>query len=391
VRDVAIVGGGPAALALAAACAQRSLRTAVIAPRDSDRWTATYGTWIDDLDERHDAVALRSCFATVWPVVRLVGTREHRLRRPYARFDNSALAAHLSTATFERVEALVVGVRREGDRRVIELAGGDDLVASLVVDATGVSSRLVGSRRAAGVQTALGAFTARDGTVEPGEFTLMDWSDRGWSDPPTFLYSMDLGGGKCLVEETSLVGPRVDDDLLRARLCARHGWSTFPDAEVERVSIEMGAALPRRTPLVAAFGASAGFVHPVTGYSVSASLRAAPRVAEAIARGALSGLVGDALCMATWRAVWPSPLVATRVLHDYGLAALLRLNLGDIQRFFDAFVSLPTTSWATYLRIDTPPLVVAATMTRLFAGLPIGVKVRIASTPPWGAVPIRRR
>ncbi len=363
----------------------------VVAPPGSDRWAATFGTWVDDLDSRSDAAALRTCLATVWPVVRLVGTREHRLRRPYARFDNAALAAYLWPQGSARVEGSVTGVRRDGDLRVIESADGGEVVASLVVDATGTSSVLAGARRAVGEQVALGAFVPSAGTVEDGSFTLMDWSDRGWDAPPTFLYSMDLGDGRCLVEETSLVGPPVDERVLFGRLCARHGWASLPDCEVERVSIEMGGALPVRSGLVAAFGAAAGYVHPVTGYSVAASLRAAPRVASAIADALASGRSGDDLCAATWRAVWPRPLLVTRALHDYGLAALLRLDLHGIQRFFDAFVSLPTDSWARYLRIDAPPAQVAATMTRFFAALPSSAKLRIASTPPWAAVRMRRR
>ena len=390
-HDVAVVGGGPAALALAAACAARSLRTVVVAPPGSDRWTATYGTWVDDLDGRPDAAVLRSCLATVWPVVRLVGAREHRLHRPYARFDNAALAAHLWPDGSARVEGAASGVRRDGALRVVDVAGGGEVAARVVVDATGSSSALVGARRAAGVQVALGAFVAARGTVEDGSFTLMDWSDRGWGAPPTFLYSMDLGGGRCLVEETSLVGPPVAESVLAGRLCARHGWTSLPHGEVERVSIEMGGALPVRRGLVAAFGAAAGYVHPVTGYSVAASLRAAPRVASGIVAALGAGRSGDDLCAATWRAVWPRPLLATRALHDYGLAALLRLDLRGIQRFFDAFVSLPTESWARYLRIDTPPGQIAATMTRFFAALPASTKVRIASTPPWAAARMRRR
>jgi len=390
-HDVAIVGGGPAALALASACAARALGAVVVAPPGSDRWGATYGTWVDDLDVRPDAAALRSCLGTVWPVVRLVGTREHRLRRPYARFDNAALAAHLWPHGSARVEGTVTVVRRAGDRRIVELADGREVAARLVVDATGTSSVLAGARRAPGVQVALGAFVPSTGTVEDGSFTLMDWSDRGWDAPPTFLYSMDLGGGRCLVEETSLVGPSVDERVLRDRLCARHGWASLPDGEVERVSIEMGGALPARGGLAAAFGAAAGYVHPVTGYSVAASLRAAPRVASAIATAIASGRSGDDLVAATWRAVWPGPLLVTRALHDYGLAALLRLDLRGIQRFFDAFVSLPTESWARYLRIDAPPARIAATMTRFFAALPASTKVRIASTPPWAAARMRRR
>jgi lycopene beta-cyclase len=120
----------------------------------------------------------------------------------------------------------------------------------------------------------------------------------------------------------------------------------------------------------------------VTGYSVAASLRAAPRVADAVARAIGEDVRGPALVEETWRAVWPEDLLRTRALHDYGLAALRRLESRRIGEFFDAFFALPETDWADYLRIDTPARRVAAIMTRFFLDMPRGVRLRVMGTSP---------
>jgi len=231
------------------------------------------------------------------------------------------------------------------------------------------------------VQSAYGVFTSGAGVVPAESFTLMDWS-LGFEGHPTFLYAMDLGDGRALVEETSLVG---NEDLpaneLRRRLFERLGVAEL-SGEVEVVSIPMGGRLPGRSTTVVGFGAAAGFIHPVTGYSVAASLRAAPRVADAIARATGDGLSGAALVNDTWRAVWPADLVRTRALHDYGLAALQRLDTKRIATFFDAFFELPEADWSDYLRIDTPSKRIAGVMARFFASMPAGVRLTVMGTSP---------
>ncbi len=84
------------------------------------------------------------------------------------------------------------------------------------------------------------------------------------------------------------------------------------------------AGCPTARQPVVAFGAAAKLTHPATGYSVAASLRAAPRVAAAIADG------GDARHV--WEAVWPPALRRTRRLHDYGLEVLLGLGPASWRR-----------------------------------------------------------
>jgi lycopene beta-cyclase len=143
----------------------------------------------------------------------------------------------------------------------------------------------------------------------------------------------------------------------------------------------MGRSLPARTTRVVGFGAAVGYVHPVTGYSVAGSLRAAPRVASAIAAALLHGQCGADLSQSVWQAVWPDSLARTRAWHEAGLAALVRLPSAMIGEFFDEFFSLPTELWAGYLRIDTPPEQVRAAMLGLFARANWSLRLRLASAP----------
>lgn len=379
VTDVAIVGTGPAGYALAASCERRGLETVVIG---EDRpWTQTLGTWVDDLRVADDADAVSGCLQVRWPIVTVRGSVERSLRREYAVFDNAALAALL--APRGRVVATATGVTRSDDHHAVACSDGSRVIARLVVDCGGARSMLLARHRrgAVPVQSAYGVFTSVEGMVRPGSFTMMDWSVP-FTGHPTFLYAMDLGDGRSLVEETSLVGESdVPSAELRRRLLERLGRNEI-DGEVETVSIPMGGRLPQRSTTVVGFGAAAGYIHPVTGYSVAASLRAAPRVAAAVAQSIGDGLRGPALVEEAWRAVWPADLLRTRALHDYGLAALQRLDSGRIGEFFDAFFARPQDDWADYLRIDTPARRIAAIMSGFFAAMPSHLRLRVMGTSP---------
>ena len=379
VIDVAVVGGGPAGLALASSLTRRGLEVVVVAPLQS--WTQTLGTWVDDLEATDGSATLVSCLRKRWPIVTVKGHVERSLHREYGVFDNRALAEALTSS--RRIEASAVGVTRANDHHVLACGDGSSIAAQLVIDCGGASSSLLSRHRRgpSTVQSAYGVFTSAEGVVPANSFTMMDWS-RSFPGHPTFLYAMDFGDGSALVEETSLVGelavPAVE---LRRRLLERLGRVDLV-GEVESVSIPMGGRLPDRSTTVVGFGAAAGFIHPVTGYSVTASLRAAPRVADAIARALVEGQRGPALVETTWRAVWPADLLRTRALHDYGLAALSRLDGRRIGTFFDAFFALPQADWSDYLRIDTSAQRLASIMTRFFVAMPKGVRLRVMGTSP---------
>lgn len=377
VCDVAIVGTGPAGLALTSSLSRRGLDVVMIGPQVA--WTQTLGTWVDDLSASDDEALFAQCLHTRWPRVTVRGRVERLLQREYGVFDNVALAKALRPE--RHVLAAALGVTRADDHHVVALDDGSTVSARVVIDCGGATSSLLARHRRGQtpVQSAYGVFTSRRDVVAAGSFVMMDWS-KDYSGHPTFLYAMDFGDGRALVEETSLVGQQaVPDFELRRRLLDRLGVDEL-EGEVETVLIPMGGRMPERSTTVVGFGAAAGFIHPVTGYSVAASLRAAPRVADAVENAVRDGVRGPALVEHVWNAVWPADLVRTRALHDYGLAALQRLDTSSIATFFDTFFALPEPDWSDYLRIDTPARRIAGVMTTFFASMPPRIRLRVMGT-----------
>ena len=366
--DVVVLGAGPGGAAITHSLIRRGLTVALVDPRLGESWGQTLGSWVDDLDPCDDAIVLKGLARATWPTVRVVGEREHELRRSYLIFDNAALQSHLVGIGFrpitERAVSVVDRVDADGFQREVGLESGSLLAARVVIDAGGSSSGFLlrQRHRSTGVQSAYGVVTRRTGLVPAGTSTLMDWSQgRSTKAAPTFLYGMDFGDGTTMVEETSLVerSPRSAREL-RELLHARLGSDVSSDAiDYEDVHIEMGGAPPSPSTRVVGFGAAGGFIHPVTGYSVAASLRAAPRLAETIVTGISTDLSSDDLTSRAWSTVWSPALLRTRALHDYGLATLGRLRTKEIQVFFDAFFSLREDDWSSYLRIDTSPMSIA--------------------------------
>jgi lycopene beta-cyclase len=329
-------------------------------------WTATYGTWRDDVPDLP-----ASCFATTSPAVVVHGHRRHVVERSYSIFDNGALWAHLAAGVDLR-KAHVVRIRHmPWGSRLLTSAG--DVDARLVIDAAGRTTTASSE-----AQSAFGLIVpAPPPGVEAELPTLMDLRPAGRAGPPSFLYAVPRADG-WLVEETVLAArPPIAPEALAASLAARVG----PPAgdRVERVSIALGGALPSRRDPVPRFGAAAGYAHPATGFSVAASLRAAPRVAAAIATACHGTGRPDA--RPVHDAVWPSSLRRTRRLHAYGLEVLVRLDQDDLATFFDAFFDLPVEVWAPYLRIDAAPRQVTRTMTAVLRRLPRGLRRRLLVDP----------
>jgi lycopene beta-cyclase len=363
--DVVVLGDGPAGSVLAAECAARGMDTMLIGP--GTPWPATYGAWLDDVPER-----LRAAFHAT-PVV-AIGTEPHHLAPEYAVADNDALRRLIDVeglrriGVAEQVQHFTWGTR-------VQLGDGSVVNGAVVVDARGAAAVSGGA-----VQTAYGLVLDRRPDGIDGDYAvLMDWCQQGGPQPvdgdPTFLYVMPLAGDRWLVEETSLASASPPDaTTLRARLAARLGSDLTDQAErVEHVVIPMTHGVPEAGQLVR-FGAAAGYVHPATGYSITASWRMAPEVASALNRH--GGDPPDERVRATQAAVWPRAMRTTRALHDYGLRSLLRLG-PDAGAFFDAFFELPVDRWMPYLRIDAAPTDVARTMAAVFAAVPWAVRRKL--------------
>ena len=381
-----VVGGGPAGLAAAAACADAGLDVALLAPDHAAPWPNTYGLWADELEP----LGVSEVLAARWDAVTVatgVGPAR-RLQRPYGRVDNPALRARL----YERCERgrarLLTGSARGAEATaagtVVVTATGERHAARAVVDAGGHRPALLtpGHGRPPAWQAAYGVLGSFDGTpVAPGSMVFMDWSDaplRGLprvGEDPTFLYGMDLGDGRWFVEETSLARrPALGFDVLEQRLRRRleaSGARLTEIIEVERCLFPMGVPLPPRTQRVIGFGGAAGMVHPATGYQVGAALRRAPELAAALSRALdARGATPHSVAAAGWKAVWPIDLVRQRALHAFGLEALLRFDTATVQRFFSTFFDLGEEHWRGY--VSGAPSVghLAGTMMALFRGAP---------------------
>ena len=391
--DVVVVGSGPAGWATAAACAEAGLRCALIAPDPHAVWTNTYGAWVEDL--ARDVVLARR-----WDRVLVVGEHTHQVGRSYALIDNKALMASLA-ARFARgggevfesavdavdaVDAVAPGPAGAAHRRVaaavVGLAGGGRIDADVVVDASGSGSVFVRRRsalrlRPPALQCAYGVVAELRGMPDPGAVTLMDWRGPDRRDP-SFLYALDRGDGTWLVEETSLAHrPGLTQPELEHRLAERLrmlGAQIISTQSIERVRFVMDLPMPVVPQPVVGVGAAGSMVHPATGYSVAAALRAAPLIAGAVASG------GGA--SAAWRAIWPRERVAARQLETYGLERLLTMDQRLSRMFFDTFFGMADADVATYLGGEAGAREMAGVMWRMFAAAPAPLRAALALGNP---------
>jgi lycopene cyclase-like protein len=370
--DLLILGAGPAGLALAAAAAERGLATQLVDPHPAARWVPGYGAWAHELPA---GVPVERTWAR--PEVDL-GHGPKPLVGTYARIDKDALRADLrdrfAAAGGAWFAGRAVELSADADATTVRLASGDALRARVVVDATG---RGLGSRpggEPTAFQAAWGVLARVSGHPwDDGRMALMDFSTSHLSDddragPPSFLYALPMASDLVFVEETSLAAaPAMPLNQLRDRLARRlvHlGIRVLEEHEVERCLIPMNTPIPRPGPALP-FGASAGLVHPATGYQVTRALALAGPVAEALAAG---GTPSQAIDRA-WRTIWPASARRTRALHDLGLQLLLSFDAAQTRRFFDLFFKIPPPSWRAYLSASAPPSAVAGAMARVFTRL----------------------
>lgn len=334
-----------------------------IDPHPDRPWPATYAAWVDEIPGWLGPGVLRAVAARphVWTV------RERTVERAYAVLDNVALHRRLDLTAVRVVHETAAAVTPQS----VTLSGGTVLAARRVFDARGVrpDPRLAEQTAFGIVLPASAAAPAMDGA----DCWFMDWRpDNGTAagDPPSFLYAVPLGDDTVLLEETCLAGrPGLPLDVLRRRLDARlaaRGVEPPANLTVERVRFPVQA--PRTGSRTAAFGARAGLIHPGTGYSVAASLRAAEDVVDALVRGTDPST-----------ALWPWPARVVRLLRTVGLSALLRLPPAETAAFFDAFFALPVERQRAYLSGRADLAGTAAAMWALFRTVPAPIRRTLAT------------
>lgn len=351
--DVLIAGAGPAGWALAAHCARLGLATTIVAPHPLRPWRATYGLWGDEL-----AMLPPDVTAAEPAVVRAYTTKPHIVARSYAILDNERLLAALTKNV-----TVVPGRVVNATETTVELSDGRQLQARTVVNATG-------ARGGTAEQTAFGIIVPQEiaaPIVQPGEAVFMDWRSRH----NTFLYAMPLGGGRVLLEETSLaLRPALDFRTLAEALAERlrpYGIK-INGYETERVRFPLDLPRPKRGRVLP-FGAAAGFVHPAAGYSVGEAFRLAPRVAAAIADEENP-----------WRVLWPVRAKIVHVLRHFGLETLLSLSAADTRQFFELFFDLPPDAQRGYLSGRDDPGATAAAMLAIFRRAPGRLRLACAKS-----------
>lgn len=312
-----VIGGGPAGRALARACAQEGLHTAIVDRHPHRVWTATYGAWADELPPDTPVAATSS-------VVRAYAREEHLIPRTYVVLDNA---------------------------RLHELP--PDMTVLRQPTAARYTFNATGARKGRAEQTAVGTVIESNDT----EATLMDWRNGD-----TFLYRVPLGHNKVLVEETCLARrPGMPLSELRARLHTR----LEAGQQEERVRFPLDA--PRQKDL--AFGAAAGFIHPATGYSVATSLALAPKVAQAVKAGENPKHV-----------IWSRKARIVHGLRRFGLEALLRLDAAETRDFFELFFQLPPELQRAYLSGREDVRGTTAAMVELFRAAPWRLRANLVNT-----------
>ncbi|WP_433869337.1 lycopene cyclase family protein [Saccharopolyspora sp. CA-218241] len=388
--DVVVVGGGPAGRAVAAACSDTGLRVALVDPAPRRVWPHTYAGWVDEFPALPD-----SAVAAVMERMHLVGTTEHRWDRRYAVLDCTGLWKHLWRPDVREVTGRAATAEHGPTGSTLVLRSGQRLAAAVVVDATGAARVLSDGRpaRTPAQQTAVGAVLDEAdaaGRLAPGAGLFMDWRPApatrgGW---PTFQYGVRLGGGRVLLEETSLARrPGLPLAVLRRRLTGRLAEAGIPESAVldeERVRFPVDDPLPRPGRVIP-FGAAAGLVHPASGFSVATSLRQAPWVAAAISARLTSGPAAAA--RAAWSILWPPPALAAHALRRRALHALLGLPPEEVPGFFEAFFGLPEQHRTAFLAGERDPVATAAAMSALFRAAPWRLRRRLAAAGLGAALP----
>jgi lycopene beta-cyclase len=374
--DVAVVGAGPAGLALSAHLGERGLKVVTCDPTLNKDWVPNYGVWIDEVEH----LGLRECLMTEWPKATVFmgssGDEKITLNRPYGRMDRIKFKQHL----LERCRK--AGVRLEAQPAkdavhnaadsMLTLGEGDSaspLRCKLLVDCSGYGKAFVkfDEGKEPGVQAAYGI----EADIVPGtyplptdEMLLMDYRDAHMKDSaadeaasekvPTFIYCMATNSTRVFFEETSLIAnPPVPFDELKRRLYKRlELWGTEVLAvhEEEFCYIPMGGAMPTRPQRVIGFGGSAGFVHPATGYMISRTMNLAAETANSI-ETALKKHPNDAESAASevWSSLWTPKTLRQRDFANFGGEYLEEIGLSELRDFFGSFFVLPFKQWGGFL------------------------------------------
>ncbi|KAF8376846.1 hypothetical protein HHK36_031482 [Tetracentron sinense] len=299
VMDLAVVGGGPAGLAVAQQFSEAGLSVCSIDPSPELIWPNNYVVWVDEFE----TMDLLDCLDTTWNQL-----KSKMMQKRILNGDKFH-------------QAKVIKVIHEEFMSLLICNDGVTVKATVVLDATGFSSIELKSKN---------------------------------SRIPMFLYAMPFSSDRIFLEETSLVArPGLPMKDIQERMVARltHvGIKVKSIEEDERCVIPMGGTLPVLPQRVVGIAGTAGMVHPSTGYMVARTLAAAPVVANSIVwyLGDERSLLGNELSTKALKDLWPIER-RQREFFCFGMDILLKLDLQGTRRFFDAFFDLEPCYWQGFL------------------------------------------
>lgn len=381
--DVAVLGAGPAALAIAGACARAGLRVLCIAPEPLRPWLPNYCCWQEEIPSRSD---YNDCVERVWSSARvdLGADLSLTLPRRYVKLHTRKLQLHLQHVAVTHGVRIRTGRVRSmhhyGDHTLMGLGGSTNVRALLVVDASGAKScwtrRL--SKRTPAYQIAYGQLLC--GAAHPfaiHQARLMDYrsppaapSVDTADELPSFLYALPIDAEHVFVEETVLATRApVSFEQLARRLHSRLpalGLASHRCEAVELCRIPLGLPLPRVGQRVVAFGAAGSMVNPVSGYSLMRTLGAAEALAGTIAEK-LRQSAPQAAAEAAYALLWPRDRRRMWEYYHYGMELLCRLERDRIQDFFQVFFSLPDDEWLGFMAGTLSPSRFSEVMWRIFS------------------------
>ncbi|KAJ6739440.1 UBIQUINONE BIOSYNTHESIS MONOOXYGENASE COQ6 MITOCHONDRIAL [Salix koriyanagi] len=368
--DVIIIGTGPAGLRLAEQVSRYGVKVCCVDPSPLSMWPNNYGVWVDEFE----SLGLVDCLDKTWPMtcVFIDDDKTKYLDRPYGRVGRKGFKTKLlencASNGVRFHKAKVWKVKHEEFESSIACDDGIELIASLVVDASGFASTFTeyDKPRNNGYQIAHGILAEVDHhPFDLDKMVLMDWRDSHMgnepclrannSKVPTFLYAMPFDSNLVFLEETSLVSrPLLSYMEVKNRMAARlrHlGIRVKNVIEEEKCLIPMGGPLPQIPQNVMAIGGISGLVHPSTGYMVSRTMALAPILADAIVEclGSTRMIRGRPLHQRVWNGLWPLERRCAREFYTFGMETLLKLDLNGSRMFFDAFFDLDPYYWQGFL------------------------------------------
>ena len=415
--DVLVIGGGPAALSIAAALGSEDLEVALLSPHGMPTiWANTYGIWGEEVD----SLGLNHLLSHRWQnTISRFGLGDDDPEadanrvvlhgRDYGLLDRQRLQHHWLDICERQGVRLQTGeaaaISHDRFTSTVTTTSGDAMEARLVVDASGHKPAFVRQRSSAIVagQAAYGVVARFERPpIEAGQFVFMDYrchhlSEEQRREPPTFLYAMHLGDDRYFVEETSLaLAPAVPFSVLQQRLALRLKQQGAAMAAVEHEEFclfPMNPPLPALSQRVVGFGGAAGMVHPASGFMVGSLLRRGPELARTIAKALSQGhngsnkIGGSELSRQAWEALWPAEERSKRAFYRFGLQKLMGFDQAQLRHHFEAFFQLPPHDWYGFLTNSLNLAELAAAMAKLFALAPWDVRTGLLlparPAPAW--------